>query len=102
MKTLIFPHVVYVGQWSFGIAIVNTGMSRDTVMVNIYNQDGLVKSYPMNVEPDEHAVITPADTGKGVFHISVGGCGDDIYGTFIRNWKGNPCSEVNAIEVYNQ
>ena len=97
-KKLIFPHAVKKGKWSFGIAIVNAGTSPDMVTVELHKDKSLVKKYPLTIPAGEYKTITPADTGEGVFFVSVTGCGDDIYGTFIRLWDGDPCSEVTAFE----
>jgi len=97
-KDLIFPHVVVNETWDAGIALVNTS-DNDSAGVVFVHADGFV-SVPYRIIIPAHDRYYFLLDQIGVYSIVITGCHDDVYGVFIRLWKGQPIGEVNAIEIY--
>lgn len=97
-KDLVFPHVVINDFWNAGIALVN--ISDNDSGGNVYIcTDGFVNySFRILIPAHDRYYLSLEETG--VYSIVIKGCKDDVYGTFIRVWNGQPIGEVNAIEIY--
>jgi hypothetical protein len=98
-KTLLFPHVVYRGDWSFAIALVNVGSDSDDIVIEMYDKEGNVETLERSISPYKRLVVSPIDTGQGTFIVKVKDCGPNTYGIMIRLWRQRPVGEVPAIEI---